>query len=143
MAPGTTWKPVLSDPVFETNPGAREKVSRVCFVSGKLYYDLVKARESKQLVDKVALVRVEELNPFPTSALQIEIAKFKNCNEFYWVQEEPENQGAYQFMAPRLSQLIPSKLYYHGRKPSAAPATGISKVYKKEQDHVINGVFNL
>jgi probable 2-oxoglutarate dehydrogenase E1 component DHKTD1 len=61
--------------------------------------------------------------------------------DYYWVQEEPENQGAYTFMAPRLERLINGKLNYHGRKPSAAPATGIATVYKKEQKHVISGIF--
>lgn len=63
--------------------------------------------------------------------------------DFYWIQEEPENQGAYTFMAPRLQTLLgPSRpLKYHGRGPSAAPATGISLVYKAEQKRVIQGVF--
>ena len=61
--------------------------------------------------------------------------------EYFWVQEEPENQGAYTFMSSRLQRLLPSPLRYHGRGPSAAPATGISTVYKIEQEHVIQGVF--
>lgn len=66
-----------------------------------------------------------------------------NSVDFFWVQEEPENQGAYSFMAPRIGNLLGSlrPLKYHGRGPSAAPATGISSVYKIEQKKVITGVF--
>jgi 2-oxoglutarate dehydrogenase complex dehydrogenase (E1) component-like enzyme len=63
--------------------------------------------------------------------------------DYYWLQEESENQGAYTFVAPRLQRLLPTgmALKYHGRKPSAAPATGVSSVYKQEQKHVITGIF--
>ncbi|KAJ3318422.1 hypothetical protein HDV06_000498 [Boothiomyces sp. JEL0866] len=141
MAPGTTWQPVLSDPIF-TTPESHDSVKRVCFVSGKLYYDLIKERSNKGKDSEVAFIRLEELNPFPTADLVKEIAKFKNVHDYYWVQEEPQNQGAYTFCAPRLQELLSKKLHYHGRDPLAAPATGISKVYKKEQAHVISGVFN-
>jgi 2-oxoglutarate dehydrogenase complex dehydrogenase (E1) component-like enzyme len=63
--------------------------------------------------------------------------------DYYWLQEESENQGGYTFVAPRLQRLLPAgmTLKYHGRKPSAAPATGVSSVYKQEQKYVINGIF--
>lgn len=104
MAPGTTWLPVLGDPISDPST-----VKRVCFVSGKLYYDLVKERDSRKLNGSIAFIRVEELNPFPTSDIQAEIAKY-SCGDFYWVQEEPQNQGAYTFMAPRIQRLIPSEV---------------------------------
>lgn len=85
MAPGTTFLPVLSDPIF-ADSASWESVKHVCFVSGKLYYDLVKHRESLALKN-VCFIRLEELNPFPTSDLKNEIAKFKNAKEFFWVQE--------------------------------------------------------
>lgn len=140
MGPGTTFLPILSDPLFnnkESWPG----VIRVCFVSGKLYYDLVKQRDAKGLQSKVALVRIEELNPFPAEQLEKELAKFSNAKDYYWVQEEPQNQGAYSYMKPRFDDILPTPLQYHGRAPLAAPATGISSVYKTEQKNVIDGVF--
>ncbi|KAI8895238.1 thiamine diphosphate-binding protein [Globomyces pollinis-pini] len=141
MGPGTTWQPVLSDPAF-ADPASHDSVERLCFVSGKLYYDLIKERSAQGKDNTVAFIRLEELNPFPTKDLAAEIAKFKNIKDYYWVQEESQNQGAYTFIAPRLQRLIPSTLHYHGRLPSAAPATGISTVYKVEQQNVIKGVFN-
>ena len=149
MGPGTTWQPVLGDPLFSSEV-AYEHCQRVCFVSGKLYYDLVKERAAKGKDGIVSFIRVEELNPFPSADLVAEIAKYKNAKgkgiafnalDFYWVQEEPQNQGAYTFMAPRLERLLSKNLKYHGRPASAAPSTGISTVYKKEQQNVIQGIF--
>jgi probable 2-oxoglutarate dehydrogenase E1 component DHKTD1 len=78
MAPGTSWQPVLSDPLFQT-PSLQDGCTRVCFVSGKLYYDLVKERAEKGKDGKIAFVRLEELNPFPVADLVAEIKKFKNA----------------------------------------------------------------
>lgn len=140
MGPGTSWQPVLSDPIFQ-DAKAQDSCKRVCFVSGKLYYDLIKERNVQGKDGVIAFVRLEELHPFPTGDLRAEIAKFKNASDYFWVQEEPENQGAYSFMAPRLDRILSSRIKYHGRKPSAAPATGISSIYKKEQHEVITGIF--
>lgn len=103
MAPGTTFQPVLRDPSIQD----ASKVEKVVFLSGKFYYDLVKERENRGFNDKVALIRVEELSPFPKHDLQKEIEKFSCATEFVWCQEEPQNAGAYAFMAPRLAQLLP------------------------------------
>ncbi|KAJ3043955.1 hypothetical protein HDV00_003482 [Rhizophlyctis rosea] len=142
MQPGTTFLPVLDDPSI-SNP---ESVKKVMFVSGKLYYDLVKEREGRGEKGKgVAIVRVEELNPFPTERLTGVVGKYGVAESFIWVQEEPENQGAWTFMEPRLGQLMPEgrTLQYHGRPPSAAPATGISSRHKVEQERVVKGAFDL
>lgn len=103
MAPGTHFQPVLQDPSIQDD----SKVEKVVFVSGKFYYDLVKEREARGYNDRVALVRVEELSPFPKKELQEEIQKYNGADEFVWCQEEPQNAGAYAFMAPRLAQLLP------------------------------------
>lgn len=103
MAPGTHFQPVLQDRSIEDN----SKVEKVVFVSGKFYYDLVKEREARGFNERVALVRVEELSPFPKKELQKEIQKYNGADEFVWCQEEPQNAGAYAFMAPRLAQLLP------------------------------------
>ncbi|KAI8913998.1 thiamine diphosphate-binding protein [Powellomyces hirtus] len=140
MAPGTTFQPVLPDASIK-DPTAVEKV---IFVSGKLYYELVKERASRQGLDNtVAIVRIEELCPVPIEELKEVIGTFQNAEEWVYVQEEPQNQGSYTFIEPRLKQLLPqgAQLKYHGRKPSAAPATGISKRYKLEQDQVVKGAF--
>ncbi|KAJ3228002.1 hypothetical protein HDU81_006369 [Chytriomyces hyalinus] len=136
MGPGTSFQPVLSD-------GPSDSAKRVVFLSGKLYYDLVKEREAKGLVDSVAFVRLEEIAPFPWEEVKSTLAGFPNAEEFVWVQEEPQNQGAYTFVAPRLAQVLPegAKLRYAGRKTLAVPATGISARYKAEQAAVIAGAF--
>lgn len=103
MTPGTRFKPVLQDDTIQSP----DQVEKVVFVSGKYFYDLRKERESRQLNDKVALIRVEELVPFPKTELEHEIKQYKHAQEFIWCQEEPQNAGAYTFMAPRLNQLLP------------------------------------
>lgn len=103
MAPGTMFQPVLKDASIKD----ASQVEKVVFLSGKFYYDLVKERQNRGLDDKVALIRVEELSPFPKDALAKEIEKYSGAHEFVWCQEEPQNAGAYAFMAPRLAQLLP------------------------------------
>lgn len=103
MGPGTRFQPVLGDNTIENT----DQVKKVVFVSGKFYYDLVKERERRGMKDRVALIRIEELSPFPRNELKKEIEQYGQADEFVWCQEEPQNAGAYSFMAPRLSQLIP------------------------------------
>ncbi|KAF9081907.1 hypothetical protein BGX23_000308, partial [Mortierella sp. AD031] len=142
MAPGTTFEPVLGDSKTEEDPSAVEKV---LFVSGKLYYDLVKERQTKGADEKVAIVRVEELSPFPKEGLKQQIETYSGAKEFTWIQEEPQNGGAYSFMEPRIRQLLPEdkSLGYIGREPSAAPATGIAIVHRKESADILARAFRL
>lgn len=135
MAPGTHWKPILSDPIMDTNP---QDIKHICFVSGKIYYDLISERESLSRTN-IAFIRVEELNPFPAKEIKEMISKYQHCS-FTWLQEEPQNMGAYTYIHPRLEQVI-GKVGYHGRKAHAAPATGIGSVYKKEQNYIVKGIF--
>ncbi|KNC96364.1 oxoglutarate dehydrogenase (succinyl-transferring), E1 component [Spizellomyces punctatus DAOM BR117] len=137
MAPGTTFHPVLPDPTA-VNP------KRVVFVSGRIYYDLIKERAQRGLEGAVAFVRVEEVCPVPWSELRSVVDGYAGVTDWYWLQEEPQNQGAYTFMEPRLNNVLPKghSLKYHGRPPSAVPATGIGKRYKAEQERVIKGVFD-
>ncbi|CAO3589764.1 unnamed protein product [Absidia cylindrospora] len=134
MQPGTHFQPVLTDPTT-TDP---EQVDKVVFVSGKLYYDLQKEKNDRGLNDRVALIRVEELCPFPKDQIKDELDKYRYATEFVWCQEEPENAGAYSFIAPRLSQMIPHhKLEYVGRKPLSAPAIAIPPVFKEQQTKLV------
>ncbi|KAF9578818.1 hypothetical protein BGW38_005199, partial [Lunasporangiospora selenospora] len=142
MAPGTTFEPVLGDEKTEQDPSSVEKV---LFVSGKLYYDLVKERETKGAGEKVAIVRVEELSPFPREGIKDQIQKYSGANDFTWIQEEPQNGGAYSFMEPRIRQLLPENksLGYIGRSAAAAPATGIAIVHRKESADIMSSAFQL
>ncbi|KAI8324424.1 dehydrogenase E1 and transketolase domain-containing protein 1 [Martensiomyces pterosporus] len=138
MAPGTTFQPILSDTLAE-DPKA---VKRVVFVSGKLYYDLAKAyaKDSARIASKIAIVRVEEVCPFPREELLREIGRFPNAEEFTWCQEETMNAGVYSFVQPRIQSILPegTDLKYVGRGSLAAPVTGISKVYKQEQEKIVS-----
>ncbi|PIA18857.1 dehydrogenase E1 and transketolase domain-containing protein [Coemansia reversa NRRL 1564] len=141
MLPGTSFRPVIPD-MLAKDP---EAVTRVVFVAGKLYYDLAKAHASQNegLRDKIAIVRLEELCPFPRQELLREIARFANAVEFVWCQEETMNAGAYAFICPRLRSILPkgTPLRYIGRGPLAAPVTGISSVFKTEQSQILHDVF--
>ena len=84
MAPGTSWQPVLSDPIF-ASPEIQKECTRVCFVSGKIYYDLIKERMEKEKNYKIAFIRIEELNPFPTADIVSEIQKFKHAKGTFFL----------------------------------------------------------
>ncbi|KAJ2657673.1 hypothetical protein IWW48_004418 [Coemansia sp. RSA 1200] len=137
MAPGTSFRPVIPDSLAS----APEKVKRIIFVSGKLYYDLAKAvaAEKGRLGDSIAVVRIEELCPFPSKLIENEIRRFVHATEFVWCQEETMNAGVYAFVQPRLQLLLPtgSHLKYIGRGPLAAPVTGVSNVYRAEQARIV------
>ena len=85
---------------------AREKVTRVVFCSGKVYYDLLSERE-KRKVENVALVRLEQLYPFPREQIRTVVDQYPNLKEVVWAQEEPQNMGAWDFVEPRLREVLP------------------------------------
>jgi len=112
-------------------------VHRVVLSSGKVYYDLLKARRAANLTD-VALVRVEQLYPFPVPEMEALMARYPNVREVVWCQEEPQNQGAWYQIRHRLQTLVGKReLLYAGRRPAAAPATGITKIHEVEQRELI------
>jgi multifunctional 2-oxoglutarate metabolism enzyme len=115
------------------------RVRRVVMTSGKLYYDLLKAREDARLAE-VALVRVEQLYPFPAQALARVVERYASA-ELVWAQEEPRNMGAWRFVRERfLDGDVPAggrALRYAGRKESASPAAGSHKVHVQEQEALV------
>jgi 2-oxoglutarate dehydrogenase E1 component len=112
---------------------AAEKVKRLILCSGKVYFRLNAAREARKL-DNVAIVRVEQLYPFPKADLQKTIARYKHVTDIVWAQEEPRNRGAWMFMNDRLKPLIPNAtLSYVGRDEAASPATGSHKLHDDEE----------
>jgi len=130
-----SFKPVLPDPLV----GASD-AERVIFVSGKLYYDLVKEREVRGLGERVAIVRIEELCPFPFEELREVLSGVKS--DVRWVQEEPRNQGAWTHVYPRVAQILKKPLEYHGRDENAVPAPGVGFLYRKQQEMVVSGAFD-
>lgn len=120
---------------------AGEKVKRVVLCSGKVYYDLLDGREEREIRD-VAIVRVEQLAPFPGKLLADELAKYPNA-DVIWCQEEPKNMGAWTFVGPRIEDILAeldhmcSRPEYIGRREAASPATGFIKVHQREQAELV------
>ena len=125
------FSPILDDAEATTS------AKKVIFCSGKIYYQLI-ARRQQINADDTAIIRVEMLHPFPEKALEAVIGRYKKAKDWTWVQEEPENMGAWQFMRPRLAPLLKKPLDYVGRNAAASPATGFPKIYKMEQDGIVD-----
>ncbi|KAJ2794195.1 hypothetical protein H4R21_005596, partial [Coemansia helicoidea] len=140
MGPGTRFQPVLDDPAIR-DPLA---VKRVMLVSGKLYYELERARSEHPLGSHVAIVRVEELSPFPQQELYAVLAQYANATDFAWVQEEPRNAGAYAFVGPRIQRLLPdlADLRYVGRSECAAVCSGVETQQAAEQAQLVQEAFD-
>ncbi|GMU68845.1 MAG: hypothetical protein AMXMBFR37_11770 [Steroidobacteraceae bacterium] len=116
----------------------RAAVQRVVFCSGKVYFDLLKARRADALRE-VALVRIEQLYPFPADEYEAVLQRYPAAREIVWCQEEPQNQGAWYQIRHRLQERLGARreLLYAGRPHAAAPATGILKVHEAEQAALI------
>ncbi len=121
-------------------------VRRVVLSSGKVYFDLLKAHRATRKDSNhsdVALVRVEQLYPFPVPELEAVLARYANAREVVWCQEEPQNQGAWYQIRHRLQAVVGKReLLYAGRAPAAAPATGISKIHEAEQRALIEAALS-
>jgi 2-oxoglutarate dehydrogenase E1 component len=118
------------------------KVKRVIACSGKVYYDLVKKRAERKSND-VALLRVEQLYPFPHKAFQAEMKKYPQATEIVWCQDEPQNQGAWFFVQHYIHEnmLEGQKLGYAGRPASASPAVGYAHLHQEQQKALLEQAF--
>jgi 2-oxoglutarate dehydrogenase E1 component len=133
---------------FKTVIGERDeaivadKVKRVIVCSGKVYYDLVKTRAEKKAND-VAIVRVEQLYPFPHKAFSTELKKYPNATDIVWCQDEPQNQGAWFFVQHYVHEnmLDGQKLGYAGRAASASPACGYAHLHQEQQKALLDQAF--
>ncbi|OPF63469.1 MULTISPECIES: 2-oxoglutarate dehydrogenase E1 component [Hydrogenophaga] len=119
-----------------------DKVKRVICCSGKVYYDLVKKREEKG-ADDVAIIRVEQLYPFPHKVFGAELKRFPNATDIVWCQDEPQNQGAWFFVQHQVHEnmLEGQKLGYAGRAASASPAVGYAHLHQDQQKALIEAAF--
>lgn len=141
MGPGSSFHRVLWDDA-EYNKGSsveirpNKEVKRVILCSGKVYYDLFEARETRGR-DDVQILRVEQLYPFPAKSLITELSRFKNA-EFVWCQEEPKNMGGWSFMEPNIEWVLDKigaknkRARYAGRPASASTAVGLMSKHTKE-----------
>ncbi|WP_372826583.1 2-oxoglutarate dehydrogenase E1 component [Polaromonas sp.] len=119
-----------------------DKVKRVIACSGKVYYDLAKRRAEKG-DDDVAILRVEQLYPFPHKAFATELKKYPNLVDIVWCQDEPQNQGAWFFVQHYIHENMSEgqKLGYSGRAASASPAVGYSHLHQEQQKALVDGAF--
>ncbi|MEY2803442.1 MAG: 2-oxoglutarate dehydrogenase component, partial [Pseudomonadota bacterium] len=126
----------------ETVDKKADKVKRVLVCSGKVYYDLVKKREEKGH-DDVAILRIEQLYPFPHKAFAAELKKYPNATELVWCQDEPQNQGAWFFIQHNIHEnmLDGQRLGYAGRAASASPAVGYSHLHQEQQKALVEAAF--
>lgn len=124
--------------VIDDSGITKSKAKKVLFCSGKIYYDLLKMREETKR-DDVALVRVEQMYPFPEKQLNELIKSYKNCKEWKWVQEEPGNMGALSFMLRHFT-MVP--LSFVSRPDSASPATGSSVRHVHRHQELLETAFN-
>jgi len=142
FAPGTHFRRVLretDDLVADT------KVKRVVLCSGKVYFDLLEERRERG-IDDVAILRVEQLYPWPRDNLTRQLSRYKNA-DVIWCQEEPANMGAWTFVLPRINYILealttgkkaPRRPYYVGRIASASPAAGSLKIHNAEQAQLVD-----
>lgn len=114
-----------------------ERVRRVLVCSGKIYYDLIAKREEVGKTREVAIVRMEQLYPWPFDAVKGALGRYRGAREWVWVQEESQNMGAWTFVAPRLAIVTGADIQYVGRDASASPATGSHAVHEREQREVV------
>lgn len=120
-----------------------DKVKRVLVCSGKIYYDLVNQREKAEKLREVAILRLEQLYPWPVEALKASLTRYRNTREWVWVQEESQNMGAWSFVAPRLQEIVGQPIQYVGRDASASPATGSHAVHDREQAEIVEAAIGL
>jgi 2-oxoglutarate dehydrogenase E1 component len=121
----------------------RDKVKRLLLCSGKVYYTLNKARIENK-IDDVAIIRLEQFYPMPKPELTAVLNKYRRVSEVCWVQEEPQNRGAWSYMQPILRAMLPDLLVsYHGREAAASPATGSSAMHEAEERELIASALDL
>jgi 2-oxoglutarate dehydrogenase E1 component len=124
--------------IGEVEALADDAVTRIVFCSGKVYFDLAEQRRNDNIAN-VAIVRIEELYPFPIEEYARVISRYRNAKEIVWCQEEPQNQGAWYQIRHRLQEPLGAghELYYAGRPGAAAPASGIHALHVRQQQALV------
>jgi 2-oxoglutarate dehydrogenase E1 component len=136
---GTCFQEVLPDPMVFANPA---DVKRVVFCSGKVYYDLAAHRAAAGITD-TALIRIEQLYPFHGEMVAALSAQFLQATSFVWCQEEPQNMGAWTYIAPRIEEALGIRPKYAGRKAGSSPAAGSKAMHYREQKALLTKAFEI
>lgn len=139
---GSTFRPVIGDIVARAD---NNTVKRIILCSGQVYYDLAAGRAERKLEDEIAIVRVEQLYPFPYDEVKAELDKFPNAKDVVWAQEEPRNQGAFHQLRHRIERILgeQQKLSYAGRPASASPAVGYMSKHIAQLKQLVEDAMNL
>ena len=130
--------------IGEIDPLPAENIRRVVMCSGKVYYDLLEQRRKNGQQD-VAILRIEQLYPFPHQVVQELLQPYSHVTDFIWCQEEPLNQGAWYSSQHNFREVVPqgSSLHYAGRPASASPAVGYLSVHQQQQQQLVNDALNV
>jgi 2-oxoglutarate dehydrogenase E1 component len=128
-----TFEEVLDD------PKNLKDVTRILFCTGKIYYMLAEARKR----DDTAIIRIEQLYPLNLAKLSKLLEKYPACRHYSWVQEEPENMGAFGYIKPKLEELLQTKIAYIGRAPSASTAVGSYELHSFENQTILKKAFDV
>ncbi|WLF84523.1 2-oxoglutarate dehydrogenase E1 component [Moraxella sp. ZY210820] len=125
----------------------KDEVTRLVICGGKVYYDLLEKRRAENL-NHIAIVRIEQLYPYPADVVAEIVAEYPNVTELVWAQEEPKNQGAWFFVMPHLYELIAANekiktVQYAGREAAAAPACGSASKHAKQQAQLVNDALGI
>jgi len=120
-----------------------KNVKRVVLCTGKVYYDLLEQRREDKIKD-IAIVRVEQLYPFPRNEVIAELKRYPNANEVVWCQEEPKNQGAWYQIMHHIKRCVEDRhsVLYAGREASASPAAGYLAVHREQQSRLVHAALS-
>ena len=137
-----SFQPLLDDPRLDEE--ARRQTQRLIFCTGKIYYDIV-GHEELESAERVAVARLEQLYPFPVAQYDELLSRYPNLREVLWVQEEPQNMGAWRAVRHRLEEGLPAEvdLRYCGRAWRASPSEGYPTAHLLEQDRIVNEALDL
>jgi 2-oxoglutarate dehydrogenase E1 component len=136
---GTCFQEALADTMHFENPA---DVKRVIFCTGKVFYDLAAHRKEVGIID-TAIIRIEQLYPFHSEMIANLSAHFPQASNFIWCQEEPQNMGAWTYIAPRLEECLGIRPLYAGRKPGSSPAAGSKAMHYREQKALLTKAFEI
>ena len=137
-----SFQPLLDDPRLDEE--ARRQTQRLIFCTGKIYYDIV-GHEELESAERIAVARLEQLYPFPVAQYDELLSRYPNLREVLWVQEEPQNMGAWRAVRHRLEEGLPAEvdLRYCGRAWRASPSEGYPTAHLLEQDRIVSEALDL
>lgn len=146
---GSSFQPVLPDQEHGRSIDPPERIDRVIFCTGQIYAALQKHRDTAGIRD-TAIVRIEELHPFPWQEVQENVEKYPNAKSLVWAQEEPYNGGAWQYVRDRFETILcrmgihrDRRIVYAGRPTAAATAVGVKSMHENQQSKLLEDAFSV